>query len=113
MAGHLIGIAHVTLGEAHPLAPEDSQVELLRLDVQELFTGKRIGTQLLTVAERSAIEAGAEILWLTPWVYDYRGIGSYSSRRYKDCGLTHFMFEGESHENRFFAKSLAATLGAA
>ena len=105
-AGHLIGFAQVTLGESQVLAPGGPQSELLRLYVQEPFTGKHVGTQLLAAAERLAKEAGTSVLWLTPWVHNHRAIGFYISRGYEDCGLTYFTFEGESHENRVFAKRL-------
>jgi hypothetical protein len=54
-----------------------------------------------------AVEARAEVLWITPWAHNYRALGFYASRGYKDYGLTYFTFEGESHENRVYAKSLA------
>ena len=74
---------------------------------------QRIGTQLLAAAERLAVEASFEVLWLTPWAHNYRALGFYSRRGYTDHGLTHFTFEGESHENRVFAKSLGASDSAA
>lgn len=113
LAGHLIGFAHVTLGETHALAPEGAQAELLRLYVQEPFTSKQVGTQLLAAAERLAVEANVEILWLTSWAHNFRALGFYSSRGYTNRGFTHFTFEGESHENRVFAKSLGASASAA
>jgi GNAT superfamily N-acetyltransferase len=113
LTGHLIGFAQVTVGESQALAPKGPQSELLRLYVQEPFTGKRVGTQLLAAAERLADEVGSEVLWLTPWVHNYRALGFYASRGYKDYGLTHFTFEGESHENRVYAKSVAASTSAA
>jgi GNAT superfamily N-acetyltransferase len=106
LARHLIGFAQVTLGESQPLAPSGAQSELLRLYVQEPFTGKHVGTKLLAAAERLAKEAGSTVLWLTPWVHNHRALGFYASRGYKDYGLTYFTFEGESHENRVYAKLL-------
>lgn len=106
-AGHLVGFAHVTLGATHALAPAGVQAELLRLYVQEPFTGQGVGTRLLAQAEQAAREAGATVLWLTPWVHNHRALQFYSRRGYQDHGLTRFTFEGESHENRVFARSLA------
>lgn len=105
--GHLVGFAQVTFGETHELAPEGAQSELLRLYVQEPFTGMNVGTQLLAAAERIAVEAGAGVLWLTPWVHNERALIFYARRGYSDHGLTFFNFQGESHENRVFAKHLA------
>ena len=111
-ASHLIGFAQVTFGAEHELAPSGSQAELLRLYIQEPFTGQGLGTVLLAGAEGLAGEAGATVLWLTPYVYNHRALAFYSRRGYKDFGFTPFVFEGESHENRVYAKSLA-TAGAA
>ena len=52
VAGHLVGFGHVTLGQRHALVPMGEQSELLRLYVQERFTGKQVGTLLLAEAER-------------------------------------------------------------
>ena len=110
-ADHLIGFAQVTLNEVHMLAPAGAQSELLRLYVQEPFAGKQVGTRLLAEAERLAGQSGTEVLWLTSWVHNLRALGFYAKRGYEDHGLTHFTFEGESHENRVYAKSVSASLG--
>ncbi|MBK6980717.1 MAG: GNAT family N-acetyltransferase [Betaproteobacteria bacterium] len=105
--GHLVGFSHVTLGAGHEIAPPGVQAELLRLYVQEPFTGVGVGTRLLEQAERLAAHEGATVLWLTPWVHNHRALAFYSARGYEDHGLTYFTFEGESHENRVCAKSIA------
>jgi len=105
-AGHLVGFAQVTLGATHPLAPAGASAELLRLYVQEPFTGRQLGTALLAAAEQLARSAGATVLWLTPWVHNHRAIAFYRRRGYADHGLTWFEFEGERHENRVFARAL-------
>lgn len=107
-AGNLVGFSQVTLGASHHLAPAGTQAELLRLYVQEPFTGARIGTQLLANAERLASADGASVMWLTPWVHNHRALDFYQRRGYQDFGLTWFTFEGESHENRVYAKRIAA-----
>lgn len=106
-AGHLLGFAHVTLGMAHEQVPGGPQAELLRLYVQEPFTGRQLGSRLLAEAERLAAAAGARVLWLTPWVHNHRALAFYARRGYADHGLTVFQFEGESHDNRVLARSLA------
>ena len=105
--GNMVGFAQVTFGASHELAPAGVQAELLRLYVQEPFTDVKVGTQLLAKAEHVASEAGASVLWLTPWVHNHRALAFYARRGYSDYGLTYFTFEGESHENRVLAKSLA------
>jgi ribosomal protein S18 acetylase RimI-like enzyme len=107
---HLVGFAQVTFGARHEQAPAGAQAELLRLYVQEPFTGRYVGTRLLAHAERLAAEAGAGVLWLTPWVHNRRALAFYAQRGYADLGLTWFTFEGESHQNRLLAKRLAKRL---
>ena len=106
--GHMVGFAQVTSGARHELAPAGAQAELLRLYVQEPFTGAKIGTRLLAQAEHIAYESGASVLWLTPWVHNHRALAFYERRGFVDYGLTYFKFEEESHENRVLAKLLAA-----
>jgi diamine N-acetyltransferase len=103
---HLIGYAHVTLVATHPLAPAGVQAELLRLYVQEPFTARRVGSALLAAAEASAAAAGATVLWLTPYVGNHRARAFYLRRGYADFGSTPFVFEGETHENRLYAKAI-------
>ena len=105
--GHLVGFAQLTFNAGHQLAPAGTPAELLRLYVQEPFTGAKLGTQLLGRAEDFARQRGAKVLWLTPWVHNHRALAFYRRRAYTDYGLTYFTFEGESHENRVFAKPLA------
>ncbi len=115
VAGHLVGFAHVVLGQGHDLAPAAASgktaAELLRLYVQEAFTGCQVGTQLLAQAEAQASAAGAGLLWLTPWVHNHRALAFYGRRGYRDHGQTFFVFEGESHENRVYAKTLPPPAG--
>ena len=107
--GHLVGFAQMTFNAGHQLAPAGVPAELLRLYVQEPFTGAKLGTQLLGRAEDTARQRGATVLWLTPWVHNHRALAFYARRGYTDYGLTYFTFEGESHQNRVFAKQLTAS----
>jgi ribosomal protein S18 acetylase RimI-like enzyme len=111
--GHMVGFAHVTFPASHVLAPPGVQAELLRLYVQEPFTGCRVGTTLLAEAENLAVAAGATVVWLTPWVHNRRALAFYARRGYRDYGLTYFTFEAESHENRVLAKHLRPAANAA
>lgn len=106
--GHLVGFAHVVIEAHHELAPRGTQSELLRLYVQEPFTGRQAGSRLLAHAEQLAAQSGATVLWLTPWIHNHRALRFYARRGYADHGLTHFVFDGESHENRVLAKALFA-----
>lgn len=103
---HMVGFAQITLGSVHELAPTGTQSELLRLYVQEAFTGQQLGTRLLKASEQLAVENGASVLWLTPWVHNARALNFYARRGYQDYGLTYFTVEGERHENRLYARRL-------
>lgn len=106
---HLVGFAQVTVGQRHELAPQGHQAELLRLYVQEPFTGQKIGTWLLKESEATALAAGCDVLWLSPWVHNHRALGFYASHGYRDHGRTDHVIENESHENRVYAKQLSAS----
>ena len=108
---HMIGFAQLTLQAIHELAPPGKQAELLRLYVQEPFTGVKVGTALLRGAEALGASAGASVLWLTPWVHNHRARAFYASQGYADHGLTYFEFESESHENRVLAKRIGTAAG--
>ena len=105
---HLIGFAQLTLDTRQALLRGAAQAELLRLYVQEPFTRQGVGRRLLAQAETLARAAGAEQLWLTPWVHNRRALAFYAACGYQDHGLTQFQFEGESHDNRVLAKALGA-----
>jgi len=105
-SGHLVGYAHVVHASRQELAPPMPQAELLRLYVQEPFTGRGLGARLLRAAEDAARDGGASVLWLTPWVHNTRALGFYARQGYADHGQTWFTFEGESHENRVLARVL-------
>lgn len=107
-AGHLIGFAQITLEAVQELAPAGRQAELQRLYVQQPFVRMGIGTRLLEHSEHLAGDAGATVLWLSAWVHNLRALAFYAKRGYQDFGMTSFIFEGESHENRVYAKSLLA-----
>ena len=105
--GHLVGFAQLGFGASHELVPEGVQAELLRLYVQEPFTGSGVGSQLLARAEHAAAAQGVSVLWLSSWVHNLRARAFYQRRGYVDHGLLQFEFEGETHENRVYAKRLA------
>ncbi|MEO5672409.1 MAG: GNAT family N-acetyltransferase [Ramlibacter sp.] len=105
-SGHMVGFAHVVLGMAHPLVSEVGGAKLNRLYVLERFTGRGIGKSLLLQAEALAASKGAPILWLTAWVGNRRALAFYPGRGYEDLGATDYVFQGESFENRLFAKAL-------
>lgn len=105
--GHLIGFAQLGLEVAHEVVAAWRPAELERLYVQEPFTRRGIGSALLAWAEQTAADAGADVLWLTPWVHNRRALAFYHQLGYADIGSTWYRFEHERHENRVLVKRLA------
>jgi len=104
---HLVGFAHVTIGEGCSLAPAGVQAELLRLYVQEPFTSQGVGSALLLSAEADCRARGVDVLWLTPWAGNDRALRFYARHGYADHGQTWYDIEGEAIENRVYAKQLS------
>ncbi len=103
-AGHLVGFSQVGDGARHAMLSGVASSELKRLYVQEPFTGRGVGRDLLRHAEKAAAARGAETLWLTAWTGNLRALRFYPRRGYEDIGETVYMFEGESYPNRLFGK---------
>ena len=102
-AGHLVGFSQVSDGTASALVTGAAS-ELRRLYVQEPFTGRGVGRDLLRHAEKAAAARGAETLWLTAWTGNARALRFYPRRGYVDLGETVYSFEGEDYPNRLFGK---------
>jgi GNAT superfamily N-acetyltransferase len=109
--GHLAGFAQVDNDRGHALVPEAAAAELRRLYVQEPFTGRGVGRDLLRQAEKAAAARGAQALWLTAYVGNARALAFYPRCGYADLGATVFSFEGEDHANRLFAKRVRHVAG--
>ena len=106
-AGHLVGFVHLAHGATHALVDVRPACEVARLYVQAPFAGAGLGRRLLQEAEVRAAARGTRVLWLTTWVGNTRARGFYPRCGYADVGLTHYEFDGQSFENRAFAKRLA------
>src|ERR1700712_4527408 len=103
-AGHLVGFSQVRNGVRHALVPEAAAAELDRLYVQERFTGRGVGRDLLRHAEKAAAARGADTLWLTAWEGNARALLFYPRRGYEDLGATVYTFQGEEYPNRLYGK---------
>ena len=103
-AGHLVGLSQVTTAGARPGGQRPTASELRRLYVQERFTGRGVGRELLRHAEKAAAARGAEMLWLTAWEGNARALQFYPRCGYEDLGGTMYTFDGEDFPNRVFGK---------
>ena len=111
-AGHLIGFSQVEDGEGDPQVPTAAASELRRLYVQERFTGRGLGRDLLRQAEKAAAARGAEMLWLSAWEGNVRALQFYPRCGYEDLGGTVYTIEGEDFPNRLFGKRVRHVVAA-
>jgi GNAT superfamily N-acetyltransferase len=109
--GHLVGFAQMACSVPQPLVQAARPAELERLYVQEPFTRQGVGSALIRRCEQAAAEAGADALWLSPWVHNQRALAFYAHHGYQDLGATWYVFEDERHENRVLVKTVAALAG--
>ena len=103
-AGHLVGLSQAIARAGHALVPTTAASELRRLYVQEGFTGRGVGRDLLRHAEKAAAARGADMLWLTAWEGNARALQFYPRCGYEDLGGTVYSFGGDDFPNRLFAK---------
>lgn len=104
--GHLVGFAQIKLHATHSMITTPDAAELQRLYIQERFTGLGIGYRLLQAAEQRAALGAASVLWATVWVGNERALGFYPRRGYAVLGSPTYTFQGETHGNRLFGKTL-------
>jgi GNAT superfamily N-acetyltransferase len=109
---HLVGFAQVCLQTGHPLVGDRHAAELKRLYVQERFTGRGLGGQLLRRAEDEAAAHGASRLWATVWVGNPRARRFYPRQGYVHAGSPVHHLQGETHQNDLFCKTLGGPANA-
>jgi GNAT superfamily N-acetyltransferase len=102
--GHLVGFSQVRNGARHALVEDAAAAELDRLYVQERFTGRGVGRDLLRHAEKAAAARGADTLWLTAWEGNARALQFYARRGYQALGMTTYTIDGEAFPNHVFGK---------
>jgi ribosomal protein S18 acetylase RimI-like enzyme len=105
---HLVGFAQIRLQTDHPLIGDTQAAELSRLYVQERFTGRGLGWQLLQRGETEASARGASKLWATVWVGNSRALLFYPRQGYENAGSPVHRLQAETHQNVLFCKPLSA-----
>ncbi len=103
---HLVGFAQLCLQADHAMVGDQHAAELNRLYVQERFTGRGLGWQLLQRAEIEASARGASKLWATVWVGNPRALLFYPRQGYENAGSPVHRLQAETHQNVLFCKSL-------
>lgn len=104
--GNLVGFVDVEMDSTCPVC-EFSGPEVLRLYVQAPFQRHGVGQALLKRAEERAKSIKAPSIWLTAWVGNAGALAFYPRVGYKDVGITQYVINGKSYENRVFVKTLA------
>ena len=105
--GHLVAFAEVEYGGEPPEPSILHGAELVRLYVQPHFKRRGLGRALLSQAEAMARTTSAECLWLTAWAGNGPALAFYVALGYTDIGVTNYIFQGNSYENRIFTRKLA------
>jgi GNAT superfamily N-acetyltransferase len=103
-AGHLVALSLVDNVARQEERPDVAGAKLEHLYVQEPFTGRGVGRDLLRHAEKAAAARGADTLWLTAWEGNARALEFYPRRGYEDLGMTVYTIEGEDFPNHLFGK---------
>lgn len=101
----LIGFCEVSRSRPCPMVESAGTVELVRLYVQPNSQRLGLGRALMEHAERLAIEADADSLWLTAWKGNSPALEFYRALGYIGVGSTMYTFEGKSYENEVLVKS--------
>lgn len=96
--GCLIGFAVLKWGAVCPVSSL-TLAELQTLYVQAHFVGKGVGRQLLSVAEKEAVDKAGMPLWLSVNASNVKAIGFYMRHGYTKQGVTDFVLGQKRHEN--------------
>lgn len=103
---HLIGYVSLNVKVTCPITGDEIP-EIDKLYVQESFTGKGKGSDLLESALSYCKSKGHKKLWLTVFHENKRALKFYEKHDFKEIGLTYFELESEKHKNHVLCKSTA------
>ena len=84
--------------QTEPMGPEKLEVE--RLYILPAFKGKKLGTQLLELAEEKAREFGKNALWLGVWEHNDAARAFYKTIGYRYYSQ-HSFFMGDDEQTDF------------
>lgn len=107
--GEIVGYVHVRLGAAPPAvssAPTGRAAEIARLYADRRWHGRGLGAALMDAALATAVQWGAEVLWLGVWERNPRAIAFYAKHGFVDVGEQEFLLGADRQRDRIMARRL-------
>ena len=105
----IIGYVHLRLGAPPPAAssaPAGRAAEIARLYADRRVHGRGLGAALMHAAVTTALEWGAELLWLGVWEENPRAIAFYAKHGFIDVGEQEFQLGADLQHDRIMARRL-------
>ena len=107
--GEIVGYVHLRLGAAPPVAssaPAGRPAEIARLYADRRWHGRGLGAALMDAAVATAMQWGAELLWLGVWEENPRAIAFYAKQGFVDVGGQEFLLGSDRQRDRVMARRL-------
>ena len=90
--GELVAFAQIRLHAPKDCVPADHPSELHRLYVVKAWHGRGVAQKVMTEALSTAVNAGADHVWLGVWEHNPRAIAFYNKYGFKVVGEHTFQF---------------------
>ena len=105
----IVGYVHLRLGAPAPAASSaqaSRAAEIARLYADRRFHGRGLGGALMDAAVTTAMQWGAELLWLGVWEENPRAIAFYAKHGFVDVGAQDFLLGTDLQHDRIMARRL-------
>ena len=105
----IVGYVHLRLGAPPPAAssaPAGRAAEIARLYADRRLHGRGLGAALMDAAVTTAMQWGAELLWLGVWEENRRAIAFYVKHGFVDVGEQDFQLGADLQHDRIMARRL-------
>jgi ribosomal protein S18 acetylase RimI-like enzyme len=107
--GEIVGYVHLRLGAPPPAASSATATrpaEISRLYAARRLHRRGLGAALMNAAVATAVQWGAELLWLGVWEENPRAIAFYAKHGFIDVGEQDFMLGADRQHDRIMARRL-------
>jgi len=102
---NLVGVAEICYDKQNPI-DDITRPELSKLYILEAFSRQKIGSKLLTEAEKIIQDEGYSAYWLCVWALNPKAISFYEKIGFKSQGNVPFQMETNCYENMVMIKTL-------